>query len=152
MSADTCADIALGLPISLGQTIWLPPSGPLYSSYFGTSNYASQNCHPASPGPHVQIYEMLPQDSGTLSITTGLDMNGNPDCQPPGYNQDTCFQHVMWIVGDDCQQGAELKCTAMETISVPVLGGHAYYLFFSGNGPGIGQYVSGRYELRVRLQ
>jgi len=160
MSSDTCADITLGLSISSGQDFWLPPSMPGYWSSFGTSNYASQNCHPASPGAHVQVYEMLPQESGTLSITTGIDMNGNPECQPPNYDQLSCFGHVMWIVGDDCQNGPELTCVTSNqtppdfgnTIVAPVVGGHSYYLFFSGDGPDLGLPVNGSYQLHVHLQ
>ena len=178
-AADTCADIPANGGIMIDTTatvanpLFIPATLPLFDTRAANADYESVACIPpnASPGQGGldQVFEFLPQASGTLSVTIGQDQSQVDDCQPPGYDQPTCWIHTMWFRGTSCEMGTELPaagaatgsgCTEssiptnyVDTITVSVTAGQPYWLFVQGNGTDvIDANQNGQYVLRATLQ
>jgi len=158
--ADTCADITTPIPVTTATPVFVPTAPPLESSLSGNDDYESPTCSNPGAGAPDQVYEFIPATSGTLTVTTGQNYNGQAFCSPPN-QQPECFTHVLWFKSGDCENGAEISCVFSDlvqnnnvaTLAIQVVAGTPYFLFVEGNSSDaqtVGE--NGPYLLKATLQ
>lgn len=100
------------------------------------------SCMGVEAGGPEKVYRVTAQDTGTMTVTVGLDATCTTSvCQTEGSCDPGCWDYVLWATDapqNDCGNTTnQLACSDVaakgpETISFPVVSGNDYFVFVDG--------------------
>lgn len=101
-----------------------------------TDNYSSTGC-PAKPGGPDRVYQIVPEVSGTMTVSVGYDEDGmtsvcDKDAQGVG-----CFNRVLYVRTTCSDEGTEITCSdagplSPESVTFEVTEFNQYYVIVDG--------------------
>lgn len=129
---DTCPGQAVS--VSPGTTQLVGANG-IGNTTLGYSNESASTCTYAPGGPE-KVYDLVPQMSGTLTVTVGRDANGITVTCDQDITNPFCWDYVLYARSTCNNPLTELDCSDIgvspETISFPVTAGMHYFVFVDG--------------------
>ncbi len=152
-AADVCS--ALGAPFAVpagaselpDSELWFH-NGNATDDYKGTCMFGGEN------GGKDEVFALVPEVSGALTISTAVDLDNLPVCNT--FLEPECWYSFLYVRGADCQAGAELACngidvnTGVNELTLDVVAGETYHLFVDGlNDTFLGE---GPYTVHLELQ
>lgn len=148
--ADLCPGTSVSIPS--GTTTLAASDG---NTTIGFNNDFSGTCS-LPPGGPDRVYQLIPEVSGTLTASVGLNANGVPICDLD-FSDPGCWDRVLYArTGcDDASPAAELACSDkgaldVETITFPVTANTPVFVFVDGFDDQ--SYSSGVFNLVITLQ
>jgi cysteine-rich repeat protein len=152
-NADVCPGEVLNVPAGVTNL-----SSEDYTTNGYTNDYQPQGpgCFYGGPTGADRVFQLMPQATGTLTVTIGLDDTGETMVCQSAPNSAECWDYSLYARTDCATAGSQLACADVtgvndgETISFPVTNGEEVFLFIDGfNGQWYGQ---GPFNLKLDLQ